>query len=189
MNRRTFFLAGSGIGGALIFGWAVTPARPRLNAESESMQLERGEVQLNGWLKISVEGIVTVAVPRAEMGQGVYTALPMLVAEELGCDWSQVKVEQAPVDKMYGNVEMFTGGLPFHPDDKGAARDGAEWIVRKFTRELGLMITGGSSSVKDAWEPMRAAGAAARDMLVQAAAKRFKAPIEECIDVWPMQRR
>ena len=181
MNRRTFFLTGAGIGGALIFGWAVTPARPRLNAESATLPLERGEVQLNGWLKISPEGIVTIAVPRAEMGQGIYTALPMLVAEELGCDWSQVKVEQAPVDKVYGNVEMLIDGLPFHPDDKGAAREGAEWVVRKVGRELGLMITGGSSSVKDAWGPMRAAGAAARDMLVQAAAKRFNAPQEECV--------
>ena len=180
MNRRTFLLAGTGIGGTLIVGWVVTPARPRLNAESASMPVERGEVQLNGWLKISNDGLVTIAVPRAEMGQGVYTALPMLVAEELGCDWSQVKAEQAPVDKMYGNVEVMTDGLPFHPDEHGAAREGAEWIVRKIGRELGVMITGGSSSVKDAWGPMRAAGAAARDLLVQAAAKRFNGFAKDC---------
>ena len=180
MKRRTFLLAGSGIAGALIVGWGVRPPRARLNAESAVMPLERGEVQLNGWLKISAEGIVTVAVPRAEMGQGVYTALPMLVAEELGCDWSQVRSEQAPVDAMYGNVEMFVDGLPFHPDEHGVKRKTAEWVVRKVGRDLGLMITGGSSSVKDAWGPMRTAGAAARDMLVQAAATRFRVPASEC---------
>ena len=180
MKRRTFLLAGSSISGTLIVGWGVRPPRPRLNADAAALPLERGEVQLNGWLKISAEGIVTVAVPRAEMGQGIDTALPMLVAEELGCDWAQVRSEQAPVDKMYGNVEMFVDSLPFHPDQQGVARDTAQWLVRKVGRELGLMITGGSSSVKDAWGPMREAGAAARDMLIQAAAIRFQARAAEC---------
>ncbi len=180
MKRRTFLLAGTGIAGTLVLGWAVKPPRGRLNAEAATMPVERGEVQLNGWLKISNEGVVTVAVPRSEMGQGIYTALPMLVAEELGASWAQVQVEQAPIDKIYGNVEMFAESLPFHPDDHGGARRGAEWVVRKVARELGLMITGGSSSVRDAWVPMRLAGAAARDMLVQAAAARFRVPAGEC---------
>ena len=180
MKRRTFLLAGTGVAGTLIVGWGVRPPRARLNADAAVLPLARGEVQLNGWLKISSEGIVTVAVPRAEMGQGIDTALPMLVAEELGCDWTQVRSEQAPIDKVYGNVEMFVDGLPFHPDERGAARDTAQWLVRKVGRELGLVITGGSSSVKDAWGPMREAGAAARSMLLQAAAVRFKAPVSEC---------
>ena len=180
MKRRVFLLAGSGIAGALIVGWGVRPPRARLNADSESMPLARGEVQLNGWLKISTEGVVTIAVPRAEMGQGVYTALPMLVAEELGCDWSQVAFEQAPIDKMYGNVEVMAANAAAHPDERGAASDLKGWLARKVGRELGIMITGGSSSVKDAWEPMRSAGAAARDMLIQAAAVRFKADTRDC---------
>ena len=180
MKRRTFLLAGSGIGGTLIVGWGVRPPRARLNADATTLPLERGEVQLNGWLKISAEGIVTIAVPRAEMGQGVDTALPMLVAEELGCDWAQVRSEPALIDSMYGNVEMFVDSLPFHPDEQGVARDTAQWLVRKVGRELGLMITGGSSSVKDAWGPMREAGAAAHDMLIQAAAIRFKGTPAEC---------
>ena len=180
MKRRTFLLAGSGIAGTLMVGWGVRPPRARLNPDAAALPLERGEVQLNGWLKISREGIVTVALPRAEMGQGIDTALPMLVAEELGCDWAQVRSEPAPVDTMYGNVEMFVDSLPFHPDEQGVARDTAQWLVRKVGRELGLMITGGSSSVKDAWGPMREAGAAARDMLIQAAAIRFKGTPAEC---------
>ena len=181
MKRRVFLLAGAGVAGALIVGWGVRPPRARLNADSASMPLARGEVQLNGWLKISTEGVVTIAVPRAEMGQGVYTALPMLVAEELGCDWSQVAFAQAPVDKMYGNVEVMAANAAGHPDERGTTVPEIKaWIARKVGRELGIMITGGSSSVKDAWEPMRNAGAAARDMLIQAAAVRFKADAKEC---------
>ena len=180
MNRRLFLLAGSGIAGALVVGWGVRPPRARLNADVEAMPLVRGEAQLNGWLKISSEGVVTVAVPRAEMGQGVYTALPMLVAEELGCDWAQVAFEQSPIDKIYGNVEVMTANAASHPDDSGAGPDLKAWIARKVGRELGIMITGGSSSVRDAWEPMRAAGAAARDMLIQAAAVRFKGDAKDC---------
>ena len=181
MKRRTFLLTGAGIGGTLVVGWAVTPPKQKLLAESSSLPLERGDVALNGWLTISPEGLVTVAVPRSEMGQGVYTALPMLVAEELGCDWSSVRAVQAPVDKIYGNSEMLIDGLPFHPEDHGKAREGVEWIVRKVGRNLGLMITGGSSSVKDAWGPMRLAGASAREMLVAAAATRFKVAAGECV--------
>ena len=180
MNRRLFLLAGSGIAGSLVVGWGVRPPRARLNADVEAMPLVRGEAQLNGWLKISSEGVVTVAVPRAEMGQGVYTALPMLVAEELGCDWAQVAFEQSPIDKIYGNVEVMTANAASHPDDSGAGPDLKAWIARKVGRELGIMITGGSSSVRDAWEPMRAAGAAARDMLIQAAAVRFKGDAKDC---------
>ena len=99
-----------------------------------------GEVQLNGWLKISNEGLVTIAVPRAEMGQGVYTALPMLVAEELGCDWSQVAFEQAPIDRIYGNVEVMAANAASHPDERGAVSDVKGWIARKVGRELGVMI-------------------------------------------------
>jgi isoquinoline 1-oxidoreductase beta subunit len=176
MKRRAFLLTGTGIAGALLVGWGVAPPRGRLLPESARLRLSRGDVALNGWLTISPEGLVTVAVPRAEMGQGITTALPMLVAEELGADWSQVAAVPAPVDRIYGNVEMLVDGLP----GEGAGRAVGEWIMRKVGRELGLMITGGSSSVKDAWGPMRVAGASAREMLVAAAAERFRAPLEEC---------
>ena len=180
MKRRTFLLTGAGVAGTLVVGWAVTPPRQKLLAETSSLVLGRGDVQLNGWLTISPEGLVTVAVPRSEMGQGIYTALPMLLAEELGCEWSAVRAEQAPVDTIYGNTEMLIDGLPFHPDDHGKLREGVEWVVRKVGRELGLMVTGGSSSVKDAWAPMRLAGASAREMLVRAAALRFRVEPGTC---------
>ncbi|MBL8379560.1 MAG: xanthine dehydrogenase family protein molybdopterin-binding subunit [Burkholderiales bacterium] len=180
MKRRTFLLTGAGVAGALVVGWAVTPPKPRLVPESARLPLGRGDVALNGWVTISPEGTITVAVPRAEMGQGIYTALPMLLAEELGADWSQVQAIQAPVDRIYGNVALLIDGLPLHPDDQGRVVSASEWIMRKVGRELGLMVTGGSTSVRDAWQPMRVAGASAREMLVAAAAARFRAPPSEC---------
>jgi isoquinoline 1-oxidoreductase beta subunit len=174
LKRRTFLLTGAGIGGTLVVGWAVKPPSQVLLADAAALELGRGDVQLNGWLTVSPEGLVNIAVPRAEMGQGVNTALPMLLAEELGCDWSAVRVVPAPVDRIYGNAEMLVDNLPFHPDDHGRMREAASWITRKIGRDLGLMVTGGSSSVKDAWGPMRVAGASAREMLVAAAAARMR---------------
>lgn len=178
-SRRHFLLGGLGIAGALIVGWGVLPPRQRLNS-SNPFPTRDGEIALNGWIKIGKDGTVTVAMPRSEMGQGVHTALPMLVAEELDVPLAMVKIEQAPIDKIFGNVAMLPDGLPFHPDDKGALKRSAQWLTAKFARELGIMVTGGSSSVKDAWGPMREAGAAARAMLVAAAARDWGVAASEC---------
>ena len=181
MNRRGFLLTGAGVAGTLMLGWAVTPPPQRLQLDQGTLPLGRNEVQLNGWLKIAATGEVTIIVPRSEMGQGVYTALPMLLAEELGADFAQVQVEQAPIDQMYANLALLTDALPFGPDEHGLLRESAEWMVIKVARQIAPMLTGGSSSVKDAWEPMRLAGAQAREMLVSAAAQRFQRPAAECL--------
>ncbi|MYM31921.1 molybdopterin-dependent oxidoreductase [Duganella sp. CY15W] len=178
-SRRRFLLGGVAVTGALVVGWGVMPPRQRLNA-SLPLPVHDGCVALNGWVGIGKDGAVTVAMPRSEMGQGVYTALPMLVAEELDVPLSAVQVVQAPIDKIFGNIAMLKDGLPFHPDDTGRLKTTVSWIVGKVARELGLMITGGSSSVKDAWEPMREAGAAARAMLVAAAAAEWSVRPEDC---------
>lgn len=99
----------------------------------------------NAWLTISPDNSVTVFLAESEMGQGVMTSMPMLVAEELEADWETVLVRQAPI----------------HP-------------------EYGWQGTGGSTSVRNAWEPLRLAGAAAREMLISAAAERWKVPRAEC---------
>src|SRR5881275_1422209 len=95
----------------------------------------------NAWLRIGADESVLVVVDRSEMGQGVTTALPMLLAEELEADWSKVRIESAPADKAYTNP-MF-----------------------------GMQGTGGSTSVRAAYTPLRKAGAAAREMLLSAAAE------------------
>ncbi len=187
MKRRTWILGGLGTMGALVVGWGVVPARSRLG-KPELMLPTRGDVALNGWIKIAADGSVILAMPRSEMGQGVHTALPMLVAEELDVPLARVKLEQAGADKIYGNVVMLVGGLPFHPlEHEGPGRFGrvkvqvGEWVVGKVARELGINATGGSSSVADAWIPLRMAAATARASLLGAAAAQWKVPLAELV--------
>jgi isoquinoline 1-oxidoreductase beta subunit len=121
---------------------------------------------------------------RSEMGQGIHNALSMLVAEELDVPLSQIRLEQAGHDSIYGNVAMFVGTLPFHPlqsegVDKPFVVHSGEWIVGKVARELGVNATGGSSSVKDAWSHLRLAAATAKASLLLAAASQWKVPLNE----------
>ena len=178
MKRRTWILSALGATGALVVGWGALPPRSRLGSAA-NMLATQDAVALNGWIKIAQDGSVVLAMPRSEMGQGVYTGLSMLVAEELDVGLAQVHLEQAGTDAIYGNVAMLLGTLPFHPLDY---REGAnpasiragEWVVSKLARELGLIVTGGSSSITDAWEPLRMAAATARASLVAAAAARWQ---------------
>jgi isoquinoline 1-oxidoreductase beta subunit len=99
----------------------------------------------NAYLQITPDGKITVVVARSEMGQGVRTALPMILAEELDADWSQIAIQQAGASTLFGDQS-----------------------------------TGGSASVRTTWDPMRQAGAAAREMLVTAAAQKWGVPVSEC---------
>jgi isoquinoline 1-oxidoreductase beta subunit len=178
-KRRRFLLGGLAASGALVVGWGVQPPRQRLHT-AQALAVTKGAVALNGWIAIAPDGSVSVVVPRSEMGQGVHTALPMLVAEELDVPLASVRVAQAPIDKIFGNLALLRENLPFHPDDGGNLKQGAQWVLAKIGRELGIMFTGGSSSVKDAWLPMREAGAVARAMLVKAAAQEWKLDPAKC---------
>jgi isoquinoline 1-oxidoreductase beta subunit len=104
----------------------------------------------NAWLRIGTDNSITFFCDRAEMGQGVYTSLPMLLAEELGVALNRIKVEFAPANTVYTNSL------------------------------LGTQMTGASSSVRDAWEKLRKAGAQARTMLVTAAAREWGVPANAC---------
>jgi len=183
MKRRTLILSALGATGALVVGWGAMPARSRMGT-AQSMLPTQGDVALNGWIKIAKDGQVILAMPRSEMGQGVYTGLAMLVAEELDVPLSKIKLEQAGPDKIYGNVAMFMGALPFHPLDAEAEKPATavklgHWMVGKIARELGISVTGGSSSLTDAWEPMRMVSASARAALLGAAAKQWNVPLTE----------
>jgi isoquinoline 1-oxidoreductase beta subunit len=183
MKRRNLILSGLGITGALVVGWGVMPARSRMGNPSNMLPTE-GEIALNGWIKIAKDGSVVLAMHRSEMGQGIHNALSMLVAEELDVPLSQIRLEQAGHDSIYGNVAMFVGTLPFHPlqsegVDKPFVVHSGEWIVGKVARELGVNATGGSSSVKDAWSHLRLAAATAKASLLLAAASQWKVPLNE----------
>lgn len=183
MKRRNLILSGLGITGALVVGWGVMPERSRMGKPSNMLATE-GEIALNGWIKIAKDGSVVLAMHRSEMGQGIHNALSMLVAEELDVPLSQIRLEQAGHDSIYGNVAMFVGTLPFHPlqsegVDKPFVVHSGEWIVGKVARELGVNATGGSSSVKDAWSHLRLAAATAKASLLLAAASQWKVPLNE----------
>src|SRR5207245_2979061 len=99
----------------------------------------------NAYLRIAPDNRITVVVARSEMGQGVRTALPMILAEELEADWKQIEIEQAGASTLFGD-----------------------------------QTTGGSASIRTTWDPMRKAGAAAREMLISAAALNWDVPRSSC---------
>lgn len=180
LSRRSLILASAGTAGALVLGWSVAPPRQRLTGR-RPLPTETGQSALNGWVRIGADDIVTVMIARAEMGQGVASTLAALLVEELDARWSQVRVAYAPIDDLYNNLAMVVDGLPFHPDDRGPVRRVMRHVSAKLMREIGLMATGGSSSIKDLWVPMREAGASARAMLLTAAARQWGVQAAECV--------
>jgi isoquinoline 1-oxidoreductase beta subunit len=183
--KRRLLLSGAAAGGALLIGWGLLPPRSRLGGR-DVLPVTGGEVALNGWLKIAPDGGVTLAMPRVEMGQGAHTALAMLVAEELDFPLDRLKLGEAGPEAIYGNVAYLVGALPIHPKDREPGQESVlwragSWTVAKLARELGLSFTGGSSSVADAWEPLREAAATARAQLVGAASLRWRLPKDEIV--------
>ena len=177
-TRRLLIGAGLAGGAFAVGGWLFYRERDRLRRPA-ALVAASGEHAFNAWLKIAADGAVTVMVPRQEMGQGISTALPLLVAEELDCELGSVRFEQAPIDPVYANATMLADAVPFRPDDHGWLAELARLTQYKVAELLGVQATGGSSGVRDAWLVMRHAGAAARAMLVAAAANRWKVPESE----------
>jgi len=181
-NRRKAIIGGIVGGGFLGVGFWFARERDRLGSRT-LFNPKAGEAGLNGWVKITRDNSVIVAVPRAEMGQGVQTALAMLVAEEMEARWDQVRIEDPPEDGVYRNVDILIDGLPFSPEETGTVVDVAHWMAGKLGGVLGVNATGGSSSVRDAWVPMRTAGAVARDLLLRAASRKASIPVADLIAV------
>jgi isoquinoline 1-oxidoreductase beta subunit len=164
LDRRTL-LIGGGVGVGLVVAFALWPrGDPLLGAG-------KGEKAFNHYLKIGSDGRVTVAVPQAEYGQGVWTALPQLLGDELGADWQTVAVEPAPLTPAYGNSLAGEQGWLAGMGPLRRYRFGRSGVMR---------VTAGSTSVRAYEEPMRQAGAAARAMLVAAAARRWGVAAQEC---------
>lgn len=146
VTRRRFLQAtAAASAGAFVLAFRLPAFSQEAQAAAES-----GVFKPNAWIRISPDNTVTLITARSEMGQGVMTALPMLIAEELEVDLARVRTEWAPVDPAYVN--------PL----------------------LGMQATGGSTSVRGAWKPLREAGAAARMMLIAAAAKEWGVPERQC---------
>jgi len=183
VKRRTLILSGLGGAAALVVGWGVLPARSRLGGAG-TLAAKEGEIGLNGWIKIAANGDVLLAMNRSEMGQGVHTALAMLAADELDVPLVKLRLIEAGHDTLYGNVAGFVAALPFHPADAEPGQETqvvkvGQWIVGKAARELGINMTGGSSTIADAWDVLRIAAATARAQLLGAASLRWRLPVAE----------
>ena len=167
-TRRAFLIGTGLVGGALVVG-ATLAWRRVAGAQSFKPPVKEGETAFNAWLKILPDSTIIVQLPRQEMGQGVFTTLAMLVAEELDADWSKVRVEQAQISAVYGNVTALGDSAPAPMRSAMIAT----------ARVLGLQMTGGSTSTRDGWEAMRMAAASARSMLFAAAAAKWDVPVAE----------
>lgn len=171
--RRTFLIGAAAIAGGVAVGYYYY-RRPYPNPLDG--ELAEGEATFNPYVKIASDNTVTVVAPRAEMGQGVSTSLAALVAEELDVDLADVKVEHGPASWAYYNSEMLAEGGPFAFYDEGIVAETMRGAMGGIGKVLGLQGTGGSSSLRDGFDKMRQAGAAARLMLVAAAAERLGVP-------------
>src|SRR5215467_9810780 len=142
LSRRSFVKLATST--AFVLGFHV-PLR------NTSEAADRSSYASNAFIRIDPQGAVTLTIPQVEMGQGIYTSLSMLLAEELDADWSQVRVEHAPADESH--------------------------YANPIT---GIQVTGGSNSVRAFWKPLRQAGASTRACFVEAAARSWGVPAEEC---------
>ncbi len=184
MNRRRWILSALGAGGALLVGWSLLPARSRLGGR-DALPVVDGGVALNGWIRIGLDGSVSLVMPRSEMGQGVHTALAMLVAEELDVPLAAVRLEPVGADSRYGNVSAAVEAMLFfsaedtEPGRQTASVRASHWLLGKLTRELGVNVTGGSSSISDLFPVLPLAAATARAQLLGAASLQWKLPVAE----------
>src|ERR1700690_2095157 len=135
LSRREFMAAGVAAGAGLGGGFYLPQAG----------RSKRDIFSPNAYLRITPDNKITIVVARSEMGQGVRTALPMILAEELEADWKQIEIEQAGASTLFGD-----------------------------------QTTGGSASIRTTWDPMRKAGATAREMLISAAALTWNVPRSSC---------
>jgi isoquinoline 1-oxidoreductase beta subunit len=143
VTRRSFIAQVSAVAGGFALGFHLPDGDGTAAAQTAS--------EVNSWIVIRPDNAITIRVARAEMGQGAFTCLPMLVAEELECDWSKVSAEYvSPEENLRRN------------------------------RVFGAMSTGGSRSIRDSHEYLRKAGAVAREMLIAAAAARWDVPAGQC---------
>lgn len=170
ITRRTFLVGAAVVAGGAAFGY-YKYKQPFDNPLEDD--LADGESTLNAYVKIGTDNTITIIAPRAEMGQGVFTTLAALVAEELDVSLAQVNVEHGPGSPAYYNEAAMREGAPFPAFQRGMMAETMRSGMGALGKLLGVQITGGSSSTVDAYEKMRVAGAVAREMLKEAAAQKF----------------
>ncbi|MDG2005359.1 MAG: molybdopterin-dependent oxidoreductase [Novosphingobium sp.] len=173
---RRGLLIGTLAGGGLAIGYLLRPRQFSL-----PLNAGRGEVAFDAWIKIAGDGVITVAVPQLEMGQGITTLIPQIVAEELGADWRQLAVESTPVSAHYANLPLAARWAElWMPVLAGLAEDQESPVTRRWAQDNRFMATADGMSLAAYEGPARAAAASARAMLSQAAAAQWDIGWEEC---------
>jgi isoquinoline 1-oxidoreductase subunit beta len=165
--RRTFLIGAAAVAGGVAFGY-YQYRKPIPNPLKDD--LAEGEATFNPFIKIASDNTITIIAPRAEMGQGIYTTLAALAAEELDVSLKQIRIEHGPASPAYYNRAALVDGAPFAVFDHGTIAESVRTAMGVVGKFLALQITGGSASTADGFEKMRHAGAAAREMLKTAAA-------------------
>lgn len=173
---RRGLLVGAAAGGGLVVAWWLMPRAYRTPLVAAS-----GEHVFGAWIKIASDGVVTVAVPQLEMGQGITTLLPQIVAYELGADWRQVAVEPAPLSGAYANLPLAKKWMAlWDPSFAGLSAATDDLIAARFAGSQRFTATAAGTSLEAYEMPCREAAAAARAMLAQEAASRWGVGWEEC---------
>jgi len=145
VNRRDFLKTGAALGGGLLISLYLPEVGRSAKAAAGSESYA-----LNAFVRIGTDETVTITVNHSEMGQGIYTSLPMLLNEELEADWSKIRVQAAPVDAVYNHTQF------------------------------GMQMTGGSTTMNSEWDRFRKVGAVGRTMLVAAAAQAWQVDAQSC---------
>ena len=149
-SRRRFLKDSAALMGGLVIGFYLPMKGRRAYAADERPKPAKQIYPPNAFIRIAPDDSITIVINKSEMGQGVYTSLTMLIAEELEADWSRISVESAPVAAVYNHTAM------------------------------PMQLTGGSTSITSSWEQMRRIGASARMLLIRAAAESWGVPVSEC---------
>jgi isoquinoline 1-oxidoreductase beta subunit len=149
-SRRQFLKDSAALMGGLVIGFYLPMKGGRAYAADAQPKSAKLTYPPNAFIRIAQDDSITIVVNKSEMGQGVYTSLPMLIAEELEADWSRISVESAPVAAVYNHTSF------------------------------PMQMTGGSSSIPSSWEQLRRVGASGRMLLIRAAAESWGVPVSEC---------
>ena len=181
LTRRGLLIGGA-VGGGLLVAWGLSGSELTESGRlAPAIEPDEGEYAFDAWLKIAQDGMVTVAVPQLEMGQGITTLIPQIVAHELGADWRQVAVETVPPGMAYPNAVLAARWAPlWMPLGSSLASAPDSWLAERFARAEHFSATAEGTSLAAYEGPARAAGASARAMLAMAAAARWGVVWDTC---------
>jgi isoquinoline 1-oxidoreductase beta subunit len=182
INRRDFLASTAAVGGAMVVGFYLPPTNAQAEIAGQPWYRDAMVPEINAWLTIAPDDTVTIRVGQTEMGTGVFTSCPMMVAEELQCDWSKVRAEYASPRRNFiepapeWTLRVPGGGDPLLRDGGGepAMGGGNKGVYRR-------MATNSSGSVREGRYYLQLAGAEARERLLLAAAAMWKVPTSELV--------